>query len=67
MEVSFRRAVAEARRQKNLYFASLLSEERIDEAFGIARAVWQGWVYTLGLPTILLAVLTKWGAGAEGR
>jgi len=46
MEVSFRRAVAEARRQKSLYFASLLSEERIDEAFGIARAVWQGWVYT---------------------
>ena len=46
MEVSFRRAVAEARRQKGLYFASLLSEERIDEAFGIARAVWQGWIYT---------------------
>jgi hypothetical protein len=29
-----------------LYFASLLSEERIDEAFGITRALWQGWVYT---------------------
>ena len=46
MDVSFRRAVAEARRQKGLHFASLLSEERIDEAFGIARALWQGWVYT---------------------
>ena len=46
MDGSFRRAVAEARRQKGLYFASLLPEERIDEAFGIARALWQGWVYT---------------------
>jgi len=46
MDGSFRRAVAEARRQKGLYFASLLSEERIDEAFGITRALWQGWVYT---------------------
>jgi len=46
MEASFRRAVAEARRQKGLYFAGLLSEERIDESFGIARALWQGWVYT---------------------
>jgi IS4 transposase len=46
MEVSFRRAVAEARRQEGLYFASLLRQERIDEAFGLTRAVWQGWVYT---------------------
>jgi hypothetical protein len=46
MDGSFRRAVAEARRQKGLYFASLLSEERIDEAFGVTRALWQGWVYT---------------------
>lgn len=46
MEASFRRAVAEARRQKGLYFAGLLSEERIDESFGMARALWQGWVYT---------------------
>ena len=45
MEASFRRAVAEARRQKGLYFAGLLSEERIDESFGIARALWQGWIY----------------------
>jgi hypothetical protein len=29
-----------------LYFAALLSEERILEAFGVARALWQGWVYT---------------------
>jgi hypothetical protein len=46
MEASFRRAVAEARRQKGLYFACLLSEERIDESFGISRALWQGWIYT---------------------
>jgi len=46
MDGSFRRAVAEARRQGGLYFAGLLSEERIDEAFGITRALWQGWVYT---------------------
>jgi hypothetical protein len=46
MDVAFRRAIVAARRQKGLYFASLLSEERIDDAFGIARAVWQGWVYT---------------------
>lgn len=46
METSFRRAVAEARRRKGLYFASLLSEQSIDEAFGIARALWQGWLYT---------------------
>src|SRR5215831_2427251 len=46
MDFAFRRAVAEARRQKGLYFASLLPEKRIDDAFGIARALWQGWVYT---------------------
>ncbi len=46
MDGSFRRAVAEARRQGGLYFAGLLSEERIDNAFGITRALWQGWVYT---------------------
>jgi hypothetical protein len=46
MDGAFRRAVAEARRQKSLYFASLLSEERIEEAFGLTRALWQGWIYT---------------------
>jgi hypothetical protein len=43
---SFRIAVAEARRQRNLYFAALLPQDRILEAFNAARAPWQGWVYT---------------------
>ena len=42
---SFRIAVAEARRQRNLYFAALLPQDRILEAFNAARAAWQGWVY----------------------
>jgi hypothetical protein len=46
MDVAFRRAVAEARRQGDLYFASLLPEDRINQAFGAARGLWQGWVYT---------------------
>lgn len=46
MDVAFRRAVAEARRSGSLCFASLLSEDRIDQAFGSARALWQGWIYT---------------------
>jgi putative transposase len=29
-----------------LYFASILSEERILDAFGKARRLWRGWVYT---------------------
>ena len=43
---SFRSAVATARRQGELYLATLLSEDRILEAFGPARALWQGWVFT---------------------
>lgn len=43
---SFRGAVRAARRDRELYFAALLPEERILDAFGAARAVWQGWVYT---------------------
>lgn len=43
---SFRAAVAEARRHGDLYFATLLSEDRILKAFGAARAVWHGWIYT---------------------
>ena len=43
---SFRAAVFAARRHEGLYFAALLSEERILEAFGEARALWQGWLYT---------------------
>src|SRR3972149_11183196 len=42
----FRAAVAEARRQGQLYFAALLPEDRILKAFGAARANWRGWVYT---------------------
>ena len=40
------RAVGEARRHGDLYFACLLSEDRILAAFGTASRVWQGWVYT---------------------
>ena len=43
---SFRAAVAKARRDRSLLFAALLSEESILEAFGPARWLWQGWVYT---------------------
>jgi hypothetical protein len=43
---SFRATVAQARRHGDLYFAALLSQDRILEAFGAARAAWQGWVYT---------------------
>jgi hypothetical protein len=46
MDHAFRGAVAEARRHGDLYFASLLSEDRIMEAFGTARRFWQGWIYT---------------------
>jgi hypothetical protein len=50
---SFRATVAEARRHGDLYFAALLSQDRILKAFGAARAAWQGWVYT---PTITVWV-----------
>jgi len=43
---SFRSTVAEARRHADLYFAALLSQDRILNAFGNARAAWQGWIYT---------------------
>jgi putative transposase len=46
MDNAFRRAVAEARRHGDLYFAGLLPEDRIIEAFGRARWFWQGWIYT---------------------
>jgi hypothetical protein len=46
MDLAFRQAVAEARRHGDLYFAGLLSEDRINEAFGKARSLWQGWIYT---------------------
>lgn len=46
MDCAFRHAIAKARRQGGLYFASLLSEDRITKAFGDARWLWQGWIYT---------------------
>jgi len=46
MDAAFRRAVDEARAQGDLYFAGLLPEDRIIEAFGKARWLWQGWIYS---------------------
>lgn len=46
MVCSFRAAVAEARRRGDLYFAALLSQDRIEKAFGTAIRLWQGWIYT---------------------
>jgi hypothetical protein len=43
---SFRTAVAGARQHGDLYFAALLSEDRIKNAFGRAIWLWQGWIYT---------------------
>jgi putative transposase len=43
---SLHAAVAEARRHGDLYFAALLPEDRILKAFGHARWLWQGWIYT---------------------
>jgi putative transposase len=46
MLCSFQAAVAKARRERSLLFASLVSEESILEAFGSARWLWQGWIYS---------------------
>jgi putative transposase len=46
MDVAFRQAVAQARRHGQLYFAGLLTEDHIHQAFGQARWFWQGWIYT---------------------
>jgi hypothetical protein len=46
MDVAFRQAVGQARRQGKFYFAGLLSEDHIHKAFGPARWLWQGWIYT---------------------
>jgi DDE family transposase len=43
---SFRNSLLRARQQESLCFAALLSEETINQAFGPARDLWQGWVYT---------------------
>lgn len=46
MDYSFRCAMHKARRQGSLYFAGLLPEDRITNAFGKAIRLWQGWIYT---------------------
>lgn len=46
MHGAFCRGVARARRSGDLYFAGLLCEDDILRAFGSARFLWQGWVYT---------------------
>jgi len=46
MDVAFRRAISEARRQGDLYFASLLPADRIREAFGQASWFWDSWIYS---------------------
>ena len=43
---SFHAAVADARRHGDLYFAALLPQDHIEKAFGKARWLWQGWIYT---------------------
>jgi putative transposase len=43
---SFRSAVLLARQQPGLYFAALLEQQVIQEAFGSARSLWQGWIFT---------------------
>ena len=50
---AFRTAVADARRHGDLYFAALLPQDRILKAFGTARWLWQGWIYT---PTVTVYV-----------
>ena len=52
----FRRAVAEARKSGNLCFAGLLLEHRIKQAFGEARELWQGWIYT---PAVTIWVFSR--------
>lgn len=53
MDHDFREAIATARRQGTLYFAALLPEERIRQAFSSASWFWKAWLYS---PTITLWV-----------
>src|SRR5688500_5107676 len=46
MDNAVRRAVKQARRQRDPYFASLLSEDRMLQPFGRARWFWQSWIYS---------------------
>jgi hypothetical protein len=43
---SFRNALMLARQHGDLYFAPLLSPQRIREALGPASSLWQGWIYS---------------------
>jgi putative transposase len=43
---SLRATIAEARRHGHLYFAALVSQDRIEKAFGKTRWFWHGWLYT---------------------
>lgn len=43
---AFQAAVTAARQQRQLYFAALLDQECIQEAFESASTVWHGWLYT---------------------
>jgi hypothetical protein len=43
---TLRNSVTQARRQGDLYFAALLPEQTISEAFGESIALWNGWIYT---------------------
>jgi hypothetical protein len=43
---SFRNAVLLSRQQQGLYFAALLDQQTILDAFGSASSLWQGWIYT---------------------
>ena len=43
---TFRNSVLQARGKNGLCFSTLLSEKAINTAFGPARFLWQGWVYT---------------------
>ena len=72
---SFRATAAEARRHGNLYFAALLSQDRILKAFGTARAAWQGWVYSpaitvwVFLPNASVQIIlaaTRWPDSSPG-
>jgi putative transposase len=46
MFTSFRQGVAAAKCHQDLYFAALLDQQIIREAFGSASSLWQGWIYT---------------------
>ncbi len=49
---SFRGAAMRAILHGDLYFAALLDEQHILEAFGPARSFWQGWLYTPAVTTV---------------